>query len=47
MIANPDATLPLVPYNGQGPTTDVLQIMKIVVSQGSECVYITENVNLL
>ena len=43
---NPEATS-LIPYNGQGPTTEVLSIMKIVVSLTSEKKYKSENVNLL
>ena len=43
---NPDATA-LIPYDGQGPTTEVLSIMKIVVSLTSEKKYKAENVNLL
>ena len=43
---NPDATA-LIPYDGQGPTTEVLSIMKRVVSLKSELKYKSENVNLL
>ena len=43
---NPEATA-LIPYDGQGPTTEVLSIMKIVVSLTSEKKYKSENVNLL
>ena len=35
---NPDA-IDLIPYDGQGPTTEVLSIMKIVVSLTSENKY--------
>ena len=43
---NLDATA-LIPYDGQGPTTEVLNIMKRVVSLTSENKYKAENVNLL
>ena len=43
---NPKATA-LIPYDGQGPTTEVLSIMKRVVSLTSEKKYKAENVNLL
>ena len=43
---NPKATA-LIPYDGQGPTTEVLSIMKRVVSLTSENKYKAENVNLL
>ena len=45
-IMNPDATA-LIPYDGQGPTTEVLIIIKIVVSLILEKKYKAENVNLL
>ena len=41
---NSDVTA-LVPYDGEGPTTEVLQIMKRVVSFRSELKYKNENVN--
>ena len=47
MIANLDSELALVPYNGQGPTTEVLYIMKRLVSQCSKYTYITENLSFL
>ena len=47
MIDNTDAAIALVPHNGQGTTTEVLHILKRVVSQCSEKIYITENVSLL
>ena len=43
---NPKATA-LVPYNYQGPTTEVLSIKNRVVSLTSENKYKAENVNLL
>ena len=43
---NSDVTA-LVPYDGEGPTTEVLQIMKRVVSFRSELKYKNENVNFL
>ena len=43
---NPDAT-DLIPYDGKGPTTEVLSIMKIVASLTTEKKYKSENVNLL
>ena len=45
-IMNPEVTA-LIPYDSQGPTTEVLSIMKIVVSLTSENKYKAENVNLL
>ena len=45
-IMNPKATA-LIPYDGQGPTTEVLSITKRVVSLTSEKKYKAENVNLL
>ena len=41
----PKATA-LIPYDGQGPTTEVLSIMKRVVSSTSEKKYKAENINL-
>ena len=46
-MSNPDAIFVLVPYDGQGTTTEVLQIMNRVVFQGSKYIYITENMSLL
>ena len=43
---NPEATA-LIPYDGQGPTTEVLSIMKLLVSLTSEKKYKAENINLL
>ena len=43
---NPEVTA-LIPYDGQGPTTEVLSIIKRVVSLTSENKYKAENVNLL
>ena len=43
---NPEATA-LIPYDGQGPTTEVLSIMKRVVSLTLEKKYKAENVDLL
>ena len=43
---NPKATA-LIPWDVQGPTTEVLSIMKIVVSLTLENKYKAENVNLL
>ena len=43
---NPDATA-LIPYDGHGPTTEVLSIMKRVVYLMLEKKYKAENVNLL
>ena len=43
---NPD-TIALIPYDIQGPTTEVLSIMKRVVSSTLEKKYKAENVNLL
>ena len=43
---NPEAT-DLIPYDGQGPTTEVLSIMKRVVSLTSENKYKAEHFNLL
>ena len=43
---NPEATA-LITYDGQGPITEVLRIMKRVVSLTSENKYKAENVNLL
>ena len=43
---NTEATV-LIPFNGQGPTTEVLSIMKRVVYLTSENKYKAENVNLL
>ena len=43
---NPDATA-LIPYDGQGPTTEVLSTTKRVVSLTSENKYKAVNVNLL
>ena len=43
---NPEATA-LIPYDGQGPTTEVLNIMKRVVSPELENKYKAENVNFL
>ena len=43
---NPDAAA-LIPYDVQGPTTEILSITKIVVSLTSEKKYKAENVNLL
>ena len=43
---NPNATA-LVPYDGQGPTTEVLSILKILFPLTSENKYKAENVNLL
>ena len=43
---NSDVTA-LVPYDGEGPTIEVLQIMKRVVSFRSELKYKNENVNIL
>ena len=43
---NPKAT-DLIPYDGQGPTTEVLSIMKRVVSLTLKNKYKAENVNLL
>ena len=40
-------TTALIPYDGQCPTTEVLSIIKIVVSLTSEKKYKAENVNLL
>ena len=37
----------LIPYDGQDPTSEVLSIMRIVVSLTSEKKYKAENVNLL
>ena len=45
-IMNPEATA-MIPCDGQGPTTEVLSIMKRVVSLTSEKKYKAENVNLL
>ena len=39
-MSNPDAIFVLVPYDGQGTTTEVLQIMNRVVFQGSKYIYI-------
>ena len=43
---NPKATA-LIPYDGQGPTTEVLSIINRVVSLMSANKYKAENVNLL
>ena len=43
---NPEST-DLIPYDGQGSTTEVLSIMKIVVSLNLEKKYKSENVHLL
>ena len=43
---NPEATA-FISYYGQGPTTEVLRIMKRVVSLTSEKKYKAENVSLL
>ena len=43
---NTEATA-LIPYDGQGPNTEILSIMKSVVSFTSEKKYKAENVNLL
>ena len=43
---NPEETA-LIPYDGQVPTTEVLSIIKRVVSLTSEKKYKAENVNLL
>ena len=43
---NPEATA-LIPYDGQGPTTEVLSTIKRVVYLTAEKKYKAENVNLL
>ena len=43
---NPDTTA-LIPYDSQGPTTEILSIMKIVFSLTPEKKYEAQNVNLL